>query len=92
MSKCFNGLLLGANIIVARKRIHICKQNNIEVFSLTNKGLTLSHLFALILESFLSIFLTPQIRGEVKITKQLISLDDNNGKLTFNWETHVTCE
>ena len=92
MSKCFNGLLLSTNIICTEKKIHFCKQDNSELFSLTKRGLTLGHLFAIILENILSIFFTPQIRGEAKAIKQLVSLDKIYGRLKFTWKTIVICD
>ena len=81
------------HLISYENNLHFCNQNNIELYRLSTIGFGPQAIFSKVLIFILSIFLTRETKGKVKITKSCKKVEEKaNGKLCFLFETTLAFE
>ena len=83
---------IGLKIAKFDNTLHICNPNWSEYFRLELKGFSFSNLFGSIIYLFLYLLVATEIRGPAKVRPCLLSLDENWGKLSWNWEYKIIFE
>ena len=76
------------DIVFTENHFHLCKKDRLEIFSLARKGISFGNLISKLVYTILYIFSSPEVRGEVKISKTL-ELDEIYGKLYFKWYRYI---